>query len=60
MKGDVPMLKVMMQRFIKDERGQGLAEYGLIIALVAVLLVGSLTLFKDGLVGVFTDITSHF
>lgn len=54
------MVKALLQRLINDERGQGLAEYGLIIALVAVLLVGSLTLFKDGLVGVFADITSHF
>ena len=54
------MVKVLLQRLINDERGQGLAEYGLIIALVAVLLVGSLGLFKDGLVKVFSDITAKF
>jgi len=42
----------------EQEEGQAMAEYALIIALVAVLLVGTLTLFKDEIVGVFTDINN--
>ena len=38
------------------EEGQGLVEYGLIIALVGVLLAASLTGLKDDIVGVFTNI----
>jgi pilus assembly protein Flp/PilA len=40
------------------ERGQGLVEYALIIALVAILLVGALTLLKGQLSGVFSNIST--
>ena len=33
-----------MKRFFKDESGQGMVEYGLIIALVAVVIIGGLSL----------------
>ena len=39
------------------EEGQGLVEYALIIALVAVLLVGGLTALKGGISSTFTSIT---
>lgn len=39
------------------ERGQGLVEYALIIALVAILLVGALGLLKTQLSGVFSNIS---
>jgi pilus assembly protein Flp/PilA len=39
------------------ERGQGLVEYALIIALVAILLVGALTLLKGQLSTVFSNIS---
>jgi pilus assembly protein Flp/PilA len=41
------------------EEGQAMAEYGIIIALVAVLLIGTLLLFKDALIGTFTDINAR-
>lgn len=43
--------------FIKDEEGQGMVEYGLIIAGVAVLLIAALATFKDQIAGIFTGIT---
>jgi pilus assembly protein Flp/PilA len=33
----------MIKRLLKDESGQGMAEYGLIIALAAVAVIGALT-----------------
>lgn len=33
----------------KDEEGQGLAEYGLILALIAVVCIGALTLLGGGI-----------
>lgn len=44
--------------FMEEESGQGMVEYGLIIALVAVLLIGALTAMKDQLAGVFQKITT--
>jgi Flp pilus assembly pilin Flp len=40
------------------EGGQTFAEYGLIIALVAILLVVSVTAFHDALVNTFTTISN--
>lgn len=42
-------MKEMIQGFIKDESGQGMAEYGLILALVAVVVIGSLQLLGGGI-----------
>lgn len=33
----------MIKKFLKDESGQGLAEYGLIIALGSIAAIGALT-----------------
>ena len=40
------------------EEGQGLVEYALIIALVAVLLTAALTALKGGVSNTFSSITS--
>lgn len=42
---------------LRDDRGQGLVEYGLIIALVAIVLVAALVALTGGLKGVFGNIT---
>ena len=33
-----------MRKFMKDESGQGLAEYALILALIAIVVIAALTL----------------
>lgn len=45
-------------RFLKDESGATAIEYGLIAALIAVVLVASLTALGDALKGNFTDIAT--
>ena len=45
------------EKFNNDERGQGMVEYGLIIALVAVVLIGALTALSGGLDSIFTKAT---
>jgi pilus assembly protein Flp/PilA len=42
-----------------SEEGQGLVEYALIIALVAILLVAALTGLKGGISNTFNTITSN-
>ncbi len=44
----------------KDEKGQGLVEYALIIALVSIMLVGALTALQGGISGVFGNIVAAF
>jgi pilus assembly protein Flp/PilA len=53
--GGKNMLK-KIKGLVVQEEGQALTEYGLIIALVSVLIVGSLGLFRGAIAGVFQDI----
>ena len=41
----------------RDEEGQGLAEYGLILALIAVVCIGALTALGTGISGTLGQIT---
>lgn len=53
---------VTLQTFfatMEREEGQGLAEYGLILALVAVVVIAALTAMGDGLIATFTSITAE-
>lgn len=49
-------MKNFMNWFASEESGQGLVEYGLIIALIAVVLIGALTALGQGIDGKFTEI----
>ncbi|WP_460039124.1 Flp family type IVb pilin [Thermaerobacter litoralis] len=42
---------------LRDEAGQGMVEYGLIIALIAVVLIGALVAMQGGLREIFGDVT---
>lgn len=44
-----------VERFLREEDGQGLVEYGLILALVAVGLIAALGELGDGIVVFFQD-----
>ncbi|PKO22243.1 MAG: Flp family type IVb pilin [Chloroflexi bacterium HGW-Chloroflexi-1] len=48
-----------MKNWLKNEEGQGMAEYGLIIALVAVVVIVALTALGGGLTGIFDAITAQ-
>ena len=43
--------------FYDDERGQGMVEYGLIIALVAIVVIGALTALGGGIEETFESIS---
>ena len=47
---------VMLKRFFYEEDGQGMVEYGLIIALIAVAVIAVLGLMGDGLNDIFDAI----
>jgi len=52
------MLKKIMKRMKNNESGQGMVEYGLIIALIAVVLIVALTAMNGGLSSIFGQITT--
>ena len=41
-----------------NEEGQGMAEYGLIIALIAVVVIAALTLMGQKIMTKFTDVNN--
>jgi pilus assembly protein Flp/PilA len=48
----------LMQRLQSDESGQGLVEYVLIIALVAIGLVAAMLIFRNAIGNTFTNVTA--
>lgn len=48
----------IIKKLLKDEEGQGLTEYALIIALIAIAVIGVMLIFRNQLREVFTNITS--
>ncbi|MBN1622112.1 MAG: Flp family type IVb pilin [Endomicrobiales bacterium] len=44
----------MIRNFINDESGQGMVEYILIIALIAIAVIASVRLFGDKIRGFFS------
>ncbi|MEN6635352.1 MAG: Flp family type IVb pilin [Clostridiaceae bacterium] len=45
-----------MKKFLMNEEGQGMVEYGLIIALVAVVVIGAITALGGGVGNTFNTI----
>lgn len=48
-----------MKSFMQDEEGVTAIEYGLIAALIAVVIIASVTSVGTKLTALFTDIASH-
>jgi len=58
LKGDEFMLTMIINMIKSNKKGQGMVEYALIIALVAVVLVGALGLLSGQVGEVFGGITT--
>ena len=52
------LLPLLLTRLSRSEEGQGLAEYGLILALVAVVVVGAVTLLGTNVGNTLTSVAS--
>ena len=51
-------LLVRLQNMFRNEKGQGMVEYGLIIGLIAIVVVGALILLGPQISTIFTNITN--
>jgi len=47
-----------LKRLVKEEQGQGMAEYGLILALVAVVVVVALLALGPAIAAKFNEVTT--
>jgi pilus assembly protein Flp/PilA len=46
----------MLQSFLKDDEGQGLVEYALLLALIAIVAIGAITTVGEKVEATFTFI----
>ena len=51
-------MKTLFVRFVKDESGVTAIEYGLIAGLIAVVIIGAVTIVGTDLTNTFTDIST--
>lgn len=49
---------VMLRSFFAKEEGQGLVEYALILVLIAIVVIGIMTVLGNRVSGVFSQINS--
>jgi pilus assembly protein Flp/PilA len=51
-------MKSVLWRFVKDEAGVTAMEYGLIAALIAVVIIGAVQAVGTGLTGTFNNVAA--
>ena len=52
-------IRTVARRFVKSDEGIAVTEYGLLIALVAVLLIGVVTIFGSSISSWFANKTKN-
>ena len=52
-------IKEMLVRLFSRDRGQGLVEYALIIALVAIVVIGTLILLGPQIASIFKNVSNN-
>ena len=53
-------IKLAARRFIKDEDGAALAEYGILIAFIAIAAIVAVTFFGDKIKNKFSQLGNTF
>lgn len=49
----------LFKRFVQEEEGQGMTEYALIVALIAVAVIAVMIIFRNQIRNVFTTATNQ-
>lgn len=52
------MMLNAIRQFVKEEEGLAAAEYAILLTLIAVALITSVGLFRDGIIRAFTAATN--
>jgi len=55
----LPYLRTWLRTVIKDQRGQDLAEYALLIALIAIVVIVAVGLLGQQINAIFTKIKTN-
>ncbi|WP_423407869.1 Flp family type IVb pilin [Heyndrickxia sp. MSNUG] len=50
-------MKAKMKALFTEEQGQGMTEYGLVLGIIAVAVVGALALLREQIMEMFTSVT---
>lgn len=53
-------MKNLFTKLVRNEEGQGMTEYGLILGLIAIVAVAALVLLGEEVEKIFTNITNQF
>jgi len=49
-----------MKNFMNEEEGQGMAEYALVLGVIAIGVIATLVLFGEAIITKFKDVTTKF
>jgi pilus assembly protein Flp/PilA len=49
----------MLQQFVREEEGQGLVEYALIIAVIAIAVIVAMIFLRDQISNIFSNIGNN-
>jgi len=52
-------MRELLRRLVTEEEGQGMAEYGLILALIAVVVIGALVVLGGKIKDKFTEVSNN-
>jgi len=52
-------MKNMLAQMIREEDGQGVVEYGLIIAGIAIVIIAAFVVLGPAIAGMFTKVTTE-
>ena len=50
----------LLKKLFRKEEGATAVEYGIMVALIAIVIIVAVTALGEGLVGVFEEIASNF
>lgn len=52
------LVTAVQSRFVKEEKGAGMVEYALLIALIGIILIGAIGVLTGAIGDVFTEVST--